>query len=132
MKLASRGYLYTLEVLVAVTIITASIAFVFKFPQQKPETELSEIMRQGRNAIEYMDSVGILRDYVYQNNETAIEYELAAVLSGGIGFETEICENDCSPAGTPSNHTIVVTDYYLAGHGKNYEFKKVRLYLWKS
>ncbi len=127
-----RGFVYTLEVLIAVSIILVSLVFLFRSPPPKPALDTSVIKTQGMNALMFIDAKGTLRKNVFYDNETQIETELKLYLSKNIGFETELCALRCSAANLPSNETVIAIDYYISGYNENYLGKKVKLWLWRK
>ncbi|MBI5061176.1 MAG: hypothetical protein HZB67_02580 [Candidatus Aenigmarchaeota archaeon] len=128
-----KGYLYTIEVLIAASLIFVAMAFLFKTPPMKPETELSMIKRQGFEALEYMDNSEIgLRPLVYNKNESAIESQLSGLLRSE--YVVEICSegSTCVDSHAPINQTVIVVDYYISGYRDSYSAKKLRLFLWRK
>ena len=132
MVIKMKGYLYTLEVLIAVSIVFAAVFFVYRSPPQKPDAELVVIKQSGFDALKYLDGKGDLGMYASQNNETAIETAVSSIIPRSIGIEAKICYDTCSQAGIPMNQTVIAVDYYVSGYRSTYDAKKVRLYLWKS
>jgi hypothetical protein len=132
-----KGYVYTLEVLIAASMITMALVFMFKTPPAKPETELSMIKKQGFESLQYLDNSGELRPLVFQNNETQIQSLLKNLTTAE--FEVHICKNGdiCSVSSdlvsnVPGNQTVVVVDYYISGYKHSYSPKKVKLFLWRK
>lgn len=126
-----KGYLYTLEVLIALSIIFGAILFVYKSPPPKTDAEIVAIKQGGFEALRHLSERGVLGKYAYEGNETQIEYELESILEKSIGFEISICSDSCDQSGIPLNQTVVAVDYYTAGYRKNFSPMTVRLYLWK-
>ncbi|MFH0832698.1 MAG: hypothetical protein V1900_03205 [Candidatus Aenigmatarchaeota archaeon] len=127
-----KGYIYTMEMLIAVSLIFISLVYINSYTPTKPEMELSLIKAQGFEAMEYVDGKGSLRTLVSNANETGVEEQLRAVISNNLNFETEICINDCTKTNVPDNETVVGIDYYISAHKSNYFGKKVRLWLWRK
>jgi hypothetical protein len=128
----AKGYIYTLEVLIAVSIILVSLVFIFRSSPAKPELETSLIKTQGADALSFLDSKGTLRKLVYDDNETEIETQLKTYLPKNIGFEVQVCTSPCSAVNVPVNETVVAVNYYISGYKENYLGKKVRLWLWRK
>ena len=126
-----KGYIYTLEVLMAISIIFVSMVSVFRIAPTKPETEISIIKQSGFDALFYLDQKGILREMVVSDNEIGIENQLLSVLPENVQFETDICSTSCDMTNLPRNETIIAVDYYLGGYRETYFGKKVRLFLWR-
>ena len=127
-----KGYIYTLEVLIAVSIILVSLVFIFRSSPVKPELETSLIKTQGADALSFLDSKGTLRKLVYADNETEIETQLKTYLPKNIGFEVQVCTSPCSAVNVPVNETVVAVNYYVSGYRENYIGKKARLWLWRK
>lgn len=127
-----KGYVYTLEVLIAVSIMFISLVLIFRTAPTKPELELSLIKEQGFDALLYLDQKGDLRRMVSENNETGIEYGLKTILPLNVNFETDVCMSNCDDTNVPSNRTIIVVDYYISSYMENYLGKRVRLWLWRE
>lgn len=127
-----KGYLYTLEVLVAVSIMLTTIVFLFRSLPQKPEIELSLIRKQGFEALEYLDNKGDLKNLTFGGNESVIESSLRSILEKNIELEIEICKITCEELNIPSRETIVLINYYISGYRDTYDAKKLQLYLWRK
>ena len=126
-----RGYLYTLEVLIAFSIMSIILISIYKIPETQPELDISLIKQQGYNALKYLDESGDLKKIMASNDEITLENELSKLISKSIEFETEICRNRCDERNVPKNRTIIVVDYYSSGY-RFYDNKKVRLWLWRK
>lgn len=126
-----KGYLYTLEVLIALSIIFGAILFVYKAPPTKPDAEISAIKQNGFEALRHISEKGMLGKYALEGNESQIEYELESFLEKSMGFEISICQDSCDQTGVPEKQTVVAVDYYTAGYRTSFGPRTVRLYLWK-
>jgi hypothetical protein len=126
----SRGYLYSIEVLLAVSAIFLALFFLFRAPAPEPDIEMAIVKQQGFYALEYLSSHDILEKYVADNNELAIERTLSDILSQNINFETEICRQNCDQTNVPANTTVIAVDYYVSAYKNIYLGKKLRLWLW--
>ena len=128
--MSGKGFLYTLEVLIAVSVMFVIIIYLFRMPTVVSHYDESVIIRQGIYAIKYLDDTHDLRKWAYENNEGPIEEEIKDLLPANIGFESEICRNVCTRRNVPSGKTIYVIDYYTSYYKNNYIGEKIRLYLW--
>src|SRR3989338_2505354 len=113
-KKKMRGYIYTLEVFIAVSIMIITLTFLYRTPPQKPQFEISEIKMQGMQALEYLDKKGDLRDQAIISNKTILESRINNTLITSLGFETDTCKFTCDMTDVPANKTIVSIDYYIA------------------
>ncbi len=133
-----KGYLYTMEVLLTISMIFIVIIFAFRAAPSKPALEISLIKGDAFSALEYLDDSGQLRPLVYSGKpldvaELQIEDLLEDILTKKVNFEIDICKNSdaCSEENAPENREIIVVDYYLSGYKKSYDFYRVRMYIWK-
>ena len=127
-----KGYIYTLEVLIAISIIFISMVSVFRIAPTKPETEISIIKQNGFDALFYLDQEGLLSEMVAKDNETGIENHLKTILPENVRFEIDICSVECDVLNLPVKETIMAVDYYIGGYRETYVGKKVRLFLWRK
>jgi hypothetical protein len=127
-----KGFLYTIEVLIAVSIVFIPIVLIFSTLPVKPTLETSIMKTQGFDALDYLNTKGDLRKMMIEKNETGIEQSLRSLLPGNVRFETEICYKDCPRTNVPDNVTVVVFDYYLSGFRDYYNPEKVRMWMWRS
>jgi hypothetical protein len=127
-----KGYIYTLEVLIAISIILISMVSVFRTAPAKSETELSIIKQSGFDALLYLDQKGILRGMVMEGDEAGLENQLKNIFPKNVQFETDICRTSCYMTNLPENETIIAVDYYIGGYKENYLGERVRLFLWRK
>ena len=126
-----KGYIYTLEVLIAISIILVSMVSVFRIAPTKPETEISIIKQSGFDALFYLDQKGILREMVVSDDEIGIENQLLSILPENIEFEIDVCSTNCDMIDLPRNETIMAVYYHIGGYRETYLGKRVRLFLWR-
>ena len=128
----TKGYMYTLEVLIAMSMIIVATVLMFRTPPAKPETETSIIKKQGFDSLEYLENSDELRSLAFSSNKTQIENLLRNLTTSG--YEVHVCgEGDSCTTydNVPSNQTVIVIDYYQSGYRDAYLPKKVRLLLWR-
>lgn len=128
----SKGYVYTIEVLIALTIIFLAIIFVFRFTQPPLQGEIPIIKRYGFEALEYLDQQDDLRKWVNGYEEDNLESALEGILPANVKFEAEICKNTCISANVPNSVNVVTVDYYVETYQNYYLDRKVRLWLWRE
>jgi hypothetical protein len=126
-----RGYIYTLEILIAISVIFITMIFVFKTPSVKPELETNLIKQQGTAAIAFLEQQN-LRALATNGNETGIKTLLDEVISDNIDFDVKICNNECSNVLLPENKTIIIIDHFNTGYSNVYNTTKLRLWLWEK
>ena len=125
-----KGYIYTIEVLIAVSIIFFALYFLYRSPIPETEIELAMIKQQGFYALDYMSDHDYLDRYIANDDEYSIEQFLKSVISPSINFETEICSQICEDTNVPANTTVVSVDYYVSGYKSSYLGKKLKMWLW--
>lgn len=127
-----KGYIYTLEAMIVITLVLVTLAFMFNVPSQKPELEISNIKHQGFEALEYLDKTGDLRRIVWENDEDELESRAKALISKNLKIESNICKTNCSAASVAGNETVIAVDYYVADYRNLYIGKKVILWIWRK
>ena len=127
---AMKGYLYTVEVLIAISLVMITFVLVFQSVPTKPNLETSLVKQQGYDALKYLDNRGLLRFYVHEDSEADIESQLSQVLVSSIKFEAQVCDYWCNSTNIPASDTVVAVDYYVSGYMDYYSGKKVRLWMW--
>lgn len=128
--MVSRGFVYTLEVLIAIFIIATATVSLFLQTPEKPQGDVSIIKRLGIETLEFMDSRGTLRSYAAAGSSENIENELDSLLPVVIASNATVCSNVCSFTGLPKDRNVIVTDYYISGYRDEYLGKKVRIFMW--
>lgn len=127
---SSHGYIYTLEVMLAIALIFVTLVLVFSSSPERPETSLAIMKQNGYDALFYLDQSDDLRDAVSRGSVSNIDSNLTALLPASIVFDTNICTTSCNSTELPANKTIVAVDYYISGYRGQYIGKKVRLWMW--
>lgn len=125
-----KGFIYTLEVLIAISLITLTVVFLFRFSPQTTQSDITILKISGMNALVYLDQYYDLDMWVFEGNETNIENTLEQLLPEGINYEAEVCETECNTIGVPTTKSVVAVDYYVSSYGKHLVSSKVRLWLW--
>lgn len=127
-----KGYIYTLEVVLSVALLAAATAYLFGNVAEKPELQASILKDRSYEALEYLDSAGVLKPGVANNSEAAIEEGLRNVMPAGFDFEVAICTLACDSTNVPSNRSVVSVDYYTSTHREYYMGKKVKMWAWQA
>ena|SRR3989338_9490867 len=128
----SKGYVYTLEVMLAVALITVTLVLVFSSTPEQAETNLAIMKQNGYDALFYLDQNGWLRDSVSRGAVSEIDNNLTDILPKNQKFDTNICTTSCNSTEIPANTTLVVVDYYISGYRGTFVGKKVRLWMWRK
>jgi len=126
-----KGYVYTLEVIIAVALIVISMTFILSAAQAPAPAETALIKRQGFEALQFLEQNDELRALAASGNEKQIKKRLQELLPPGIALEVDVCTSVCE-GNLPKNRTIVAVDYYISGYREAYFTKKVRLWMWGS
>ncbi len=126
-----KGYVYTIEVMLAVVTILFMIVVVFSNTPEQPETSLVLIKESGYDTLHYLDQRGVLRDLVSRNLTNMTRNNISALLPASIAFDVDICSTTCVSGNIPSNRTVIAVDYYIGAYKDRYIGKKVRLWMWE-
>ena len=130
MSSSKKGYVYTLEVLLAVSIVFLSMVFAFKMPEFSPDTSSVSLKSRGEEALRNLDTRGTLRSFVIYNDIDALRGNLTDILPQNTGFDVEICRELCEEPALPDEKTIVHIKYYISGDAEEYDISTVHLWLW--
>src|SRR3989338_153916 len=131
-KKGSKGYVYTLEVMLAVSLIFVTLILVFSSSPEEPETNLAIMKQNGYDALFYLDMTGDLRNAVARGAVSEIDANLTDILPKNVKFDTNVCTTSCNSTEIPSNSTVVTVDYYISGYRGEYIGKRVRLWMWRK
>jgi len=126
-----KGYIYIIEVLIAISIMLSAILFIFGTTADAPDSVDVVIGQTGIDALKYLDNKGDLRAYAYNGNEAGLEDALSPLISDNIAFETEICTASCDTTNVTGTRTVITFDYFISGYKDSYVGKRVRLWLWE-
>jgi hypothetical protein len=125
-----KGYIYTLEVMIAVVIIFMAFVFVYKFPPTKPAENVGLIKQQGFNALKYLDDRGLLRQIAYSSDNVQLRAQLDSLLKS-VNYGFDICTTSCQLLDPPRNMTVVSIEYYISGYMESYKPRKIMLWMWE-
>ncbi len=128
----SKGYVYTLEVFLAVSLVLVTLVFLYRTPPEKPQLEISIMKLQGMHALEYLDKKDDLREFIGTANESDIERRLNDTIVRRIDFEIDICTITCNETGVPRNKSVISVDYYIAGYRETINITKIKLWMWRK
>lgn len=127
-----KGYVYTLEVMLAISMIFVTLILVFSSTPEEAETNLAIMKQNGYDALYYMDQNDDLRNAVSRGAVSEIDANLTDILPKNVKFDTNICTTSCNSTEIPGNRTVVTADYYISGYRGDYIGKKVRLWMWRK
>lgn len=127
----SKGYVYTLEAMIAIALIFVTLIFVFSSSPEQPETSLAIMKQNVYDALVYLDQSDDLRNATSTGSVSAIESNLSKLLPASIKYDTIVCTTSCNSSELPANRTIVTVDYYISGYQDKYVGRKVRIWIWR-
>jgi len=119
-----KGYMYTLEVLIAISIVFISLVFLFRSSPSIPNTDTSLVKTQIYDLLDYRSD--FVREKVSQNDEQAIE-QMLKEFNDALSYKVKICSIGSCTAQLPDNVTITAMDYYVFADGNG---KKLRIWVW--
>jgi hypothetical protein len=126
-----KGYVYTLEVMLAVAVIMFMIVLIFSSTPEQPETNIALMKQNGYDALQYLDNAGLLQQLVSNNSVRELKSNITALITSNIVFDAAVCQADCTSYNVPRNRTVVTVDYYVSAYKDVYLGKKVRLWMWQ-
>jgi hypothetical protein len=124
-----KGYVYTLEVMIAVAIVLVAIVILFSTAQVPEASSVGLIKKQGYDVLEFLDINDELRPLVKNGDENTLKTRVRTLLTSGITIELDICTVQCSGQ-VPQNKNIVSVDYYVSGYKDSFFNRKVRMWMW--
>jgi len=125
-----KGQIQTLEAIITVGIIAGVFIAFYSSRIQLPESESVNWKLSGFNALKIIDQSNRLRDYVVNNNTTAIVSELEKLIPPTLNFNITICEENCPEPKIESSKLVSVV-YLIAGDIGNFTKRQVVLYIWE-
>ena len=120
-----KGYLYTIEVMIAIAIILISVTYLFRYPLNVTNMDDETIRAYGINSINSLMDQD-LRQLAYRNI-TGLNERLAKILPATISANACIV---CNPD-LPKDRSVVSIYYYLSGD-QRYSAKTLTIYLWRK
>jgi len=126
----NKGYVYSLEMLIAVSIILVALVLIFREGPKEQQIEVSLLKRYAWESLEYLNYNGSLREYAANDDEGSIENSLSNILPQNVFFELDICKLQCDDTNVPKNETVVTVDYYVSGYRNIFVEKKVKMWVW--
>lgn len=125
-----KGYIYTLEILISISLIVVTSVFAFKFAPNRDIDNMDVIKDKVFNSLEYLDQKGDLRIIVNNLNRNALDKNLTLLLSG-FNVDSDICSDACITPILP-NRPVISVEYYVSGYQDNYLRKKIKVWVWRK
>ncbi len=123
-----RGFVHSIEVLIAASILLIGIAMIFK---PYVSINIDQMKTQGYQTLKYLDDSGFLRDSVKIGNTLELDKKIKETIS--YNFMVDICKIDCKTPILLEKNTVVI-EYYISGYGDDsglvFDPHKVKLYIW--
>jgi hypothetical protein len=127
-----KGYIYTLEVMLAISIIVGSLFLIMGNVNTQQNYIPTSMSRQVMDALKYMDMKGELRQYVSTDDDVSVETNMTSLLPDTIKFEVDICAINCVSTAVPSDQTVISLDYFISGYKDSYFGKRVHVWIWEK
>jgi len=108
----NKGVSFTLEAVMAATIIIVALLFFFK--PQVPQDYFPDLQERGYSCLKSLDDEGNLREYAISNDVSTIENKLADCLTP-FNYTIQICRSACTSTNLPESKDIIISKYYIAG-----------------
>jgi len=125
-----RGFIYTLEVLIAISLIAVSSSLLFSRVPEKPDFVPALLKERAFEVLDNLYNSGVLGIYAANNSEPSLEQSLLSLLPPNYLFETEICAESCDTLNVPGNRSVVSADYYIGSYRGSYVGKRVKIWAW--
>lgn len=120
-----KGFLYTLEAMIASLLILSSLLLIYNIQEPKSEKIPIEL---GYNCLKEMDYKGFLRNYVLNNDVQQINNYLDDCLPKTIDSSISFGEQ----VTLPTNVSVVIVDYLIAGEKDTFNPVLINLYMWSK
>ena len=125
-----KGYVYTLEVLLAVSLMFFSMVFVFRVPEFTQDTSSAILKAKGQDILKKLDENGDLRKIVLEDDIESLKINITSYMPQNIGFDAKICKKTCEEPTLPIDKEIVYLNYYISGDNQNYDISRVDMWIW--
>jgi len=122
-----KGYVKTLESVIAIVLILISIVFLFP---EKTRTE-PQISDTGYNCLKYLDFKGVLRYYAVNDLESNLISDLRSCLPPILDYKAKICTTSICNTQLPEYTTVFLSSYLIAGED-SVEPTLINLWVWSK
>jgi len=124
-----KAYLYTIELMITLSIVFLIITFVFNAPSFRPDFGKNVIKKSIINSAEYMYYNDELRKFMENNNESLVEARIIQMVPDTITIEVS---DNCDTANLPQFLDVYRVKYYIAGYQERYFFKRICISGWEQ
>ncbi len=123
-----KGYLYTLEAMIAALLILSTLVFIYQ-PQQKTSFDFSILKDSGLACLKDLDNRGLLRYYALNNMTQQMRSSLQNCLPRTANFSVGLCTDGCS-LDVPKNKTSVAVYRFISGEAATFQPMTINLAMW--
>lgn len=128
-----KGTYYTIEVAVAVLLVTSIFLLLFLTPETNPEIDRANIRSDMYKGLDILALKGSLRNDVLTNNVSSIKTGLQKYVPFNIQLHVALYNRtfqNITPELSQPTTDIIGVSYYLSGDVGNYTPKEVRVFGW--
>lgn len=123
-----KGYLYTLEAMIAAILILSTLVFIYQ-PQQKTGFDVSILKDSGFACLKDADNKGLLRYYALNNMTQQARSAMQSCLPNTANFSVAFCTDTCALE-KPQNKTSVGVSYFIAGESATFQPMTINVVMW--
>ncbi|MBI4017341.1 MAG: hypothetical protein HY366_00135 [Candidatus Aenigmarchaeota archaeon] len=126
-----KGMSYSLEALIAITIVLVALVTVFNQLPPPQRQGLSFAEKNGLTCLRSLDQEGRLRADAVTQNTSSIRQNLVGCIRGTFNHTVQVCKNTCTAPALDRDQDVVSAKYYVAGANAT-DPTLVILYIWSS
>lgn len=136
MKMNKRGYMKTVEAVLALVIVLGVIITVATTTQTDTETTPKEIKIAQSTVNSYLQSNEKARNYVINDQTLLLNSTLDRLFSGynNLIYAYELCDTSYCPglSGLPNDRSIYVSHLIISSTYETQEHKVFKMYIWRK
>lgn len=114
--MVNRGLSYTLEGVIALSIVTLTIITVFTGFSAPQEQGLGTAADNGYSCLQGLDRENILREDAVNKDADSIRSKLNPCIRGAFNHTVQVCRGSCTTVDLDRDRDITSAKYYVAGH----------------
>lgn len=126
-----KGISYSLEALIAISIVVTSLIFVFSGLAAPQRAGLAFAEENAFSCLRSLDAEGKLRPDASASNTNNINNNVRGCVRGSFNHTTQVCKGTCTSVTIDRDKDTVSAKYYLAGYNST-DPAVVIVYLWSS
>ena len=124
-----KGFLKSLEAIIAVLIIAATYIFLFTGQQALPQFDTTNWKLLVLNELISLDAQNNLRTDIVANNTASIQNKLSLKISQPLNYLAIVCDVNCSQPTLPTTR-IASVKYLISGDYNNATNKELVVFVW--